>query len=112
MHRSELSGPPISRWRAGILGAATLAIAARASDSLHGGVGLALPEPILSLASAATLVAAMIAAIVWITREGRRCKRLRLRALIERGTRRTRGERWLAVTWTLLGAHALVSVLR
>ena len=109
---AELNPPPISAPRATTLAVATVAIAARITDPLHGGLDLPVPEPAYTIACAATLIGAIgMALVAWVLRHKPRCRRLRLRAVIEKGPHVTSAERHLALGWGALGLHAAVGLL-
>ena len=107
--RADFTAAPISGARAIVLGAATVAIIAKMTDPLHGGLGLGLPEPTHTAAETVTLVAAITAAALWVRRYTPSCRRMR--ALIGRGTRLSGAERLFAAGWVLIGMHAAVAVL-
>ena len=108
---ADFAPAPISTARAAALGLATVAIVARITDPLHGGLGLALPEPAYSVSCGLTLAGAIGVATVWVVRYRPGCKRMRIRGLIERGTRLTPAERLFAIAWAALGLHAAMALL-
>ena len=96
---------PISTPRAALMGAATIAIAARLTDPVHGGFGLNLPEPAYTPVSGA-LLAAATAVGAWGVAQANRGTRLRLRSIIEPGGPDRHDEQAIGWTWNLLGVHA------
>ena len=109
----DVTQPPVSPVRTALLALATVAIVARLTDSLHGGLGVALPERIYHLAGGLTLAAAIAAFLTAMLTapRARRCERLRIRALLERGTPLTHHQRSLAITWSLMGLHCAIAML-
>ena len=65
----DATPPPLSAVRTTVLALATVTIVARLTDSVHGGLGVALPEPVYHLAGGLTLAAA-IAALGFLGRRG------------------------------------------
>ena len=96
----DVTQPPLSPVRTTVLALATVAIVARLTDSVYGGFGLELSEPVYHLAGGLTLAAAIAAFVTGMLTAPRTrgCERLCIRALLERGTRLTHYQRTLAST--------------
>ena len=107
-----MSQAPLCAVKTTVLGAATLAIVAHLTDALHAGVWLQIPQPGYLLARGLTLAAgAAVLLVGWIS-NARRCERLPIRRLVERGARLTAWERSVSWSWMLMGLHSGVSLLR